>query len=146
MIEKYLKHLSLPREELDGHAICPYAKKYMDSIWVWKTNDMEESVKKYVKDFPINKKVIVLVSEPSLYHYHNLENICNKYQTEKLWLAPDHPSHYNEIGGVRTNNSNYAMILIQDREELKKYSDILKKTTYYNFWSEEYFKEIVLDR
>jgi len=146
MINKYLKYISEPQKNLDGHAICPYVKKFADSVWVWKTSDMEESVKKYVNNFPINKKVVVLISEPSSYHYHNLENICNKYQTDKLWLAPDHPTHYNEIGGVRTNNTEYAMILIQDREELNKYAEVLKKTTYYNFWTEDYYKEIVENR
>ena len=63
-----------------------------------------------------------------------------------MWLAPDHPTHYNEIGGVRTNNTEYAMILIQDREELNKYADALKKTTYYNFWTEDYYNEIVKNR
>jgi len=61
-------------------------------------------------------------------------------------LAPDHPDHYNEIGGVRTNNEDYAMILIQDRDDLRKHSEILKKTTYYNFWSDDYYKEIVKGR
>ena len=146
MINKYLKYISEPQKNLDGHSICPYVKKFADSVWVWKTSDMEESVKKYVNNFPINKKVVVLISEPSSYHYHNLENICNKYQTDKLWLAPDHPTHYNEIGGVRTNNTEYAMFLIQDREELNKYADALKKTTYYNFWTEDYYNEIVKNR
>ena len=146
MIEKYLNYISTPRNELDGHAICPYAKKYIDSIWVWKTKNMKKSVEYYVKNFPINKKVIVLVSEPEDYNYKTLENICDEYQTDKLWLAPDHPNRHSQIGGIKTNNSDYAMILIQDREELKKYSDILQKTTYYNFWSEEYYNEIVKNR
>ena len=38
------------------------------------------------------------------------------------------------------------MVLIQDRDDLKKHSEILKKTTYYNFWSDDYYKEIVRDR
>ena len=38
------------------------------------------------------------------------------------------------------------MILIQDRKELNKYSEKLKETTYYNFWSKEYYKEIVEER
>ena len=146
MIEKYLSYIKQPRAELDGHPICPYAKKYIEAIWVWKTNNMLESVKKYVANFPINKKVVILISEPSKYRYEELESICNEFQTKELWLAPDHPDHYNEIGGVKTNNEDYAMILIQDREELNKYSDMLQETSYYSFWSNEYYKEIVEDR
>lgn len=146
MINNYLKHISKHQTKLDDHAICPYVKKYLNSIWVWKTNDIETDVIKYTKNFPINKKVVILISDSHKYEYADLVRICNKYQNKKIWLAPDHPNHYNEIGGVRTNNEDYAMILIQDRDDLKKHSDILKKTTYYNFWSDDYYKEIVKDR
>lgn len=146
MIEKYLKTISKSQKQLDGHAICPYAKKFKEHIWVWKTKDVEKWVKHYTRNFPINKKVVIIISEPEKYDYQKLTNICSKYQTDKLWLAPDHPKHYNEIGGVKTNNEDYAMILIQDKEELNKYSEILKKTSYYSFWSTEYYNEIVKNR
>jgi hypothetical protein len=146
MIDKYIEYISKSRKELDGHAICPYAKKFADSVWIWKTDDMEERVNYYVNNFPVNKKVVVLIADPKKYSYKVIQELCDKYQTEELWLAPDHPEHYNEIGGVRTNNEDYAMILIQDREEIKKYSDILKGTSYYDFWSKEYYKEIVENR
>jgi hypothetical protein len=146
MINKYLKYISESQKNLDGHAICPYAKKFADSIWVWKTHDLEERVNYYVNNFPVNKKVVILIADPKKYSYKAVQELCDKYQTEELWLAPDHPEHYNEIGDVRTNNEDYAMILIQDREEIKKYSDILKETSYYDFWSKEYHKEIVENR
>ena len=146
MIEKYLNYIKQPRAELDNHPICPYAKKYFDTIWIWKTTNIEESVKNFVANFPINKKVVILLSDPCKYDYKTLKFICNENQTNTLWLSPDHPDHYNEINGVKTNNENYAMILIQDRKELNKYSEKLKETTYYNFWSKEYYKEIVEER
>ncbi|MEB3339834.1 hypothetical protein [Okeania sp.] len=140
MIQKYLEYLQKPRLELDGHPICPYAKKFIENISVWNAENMVESVKKYVNNFPVNKKVIILIADPKKYSIEELQTICDENQTDKLWLVPDHPNQYNEIGGVKTNNEDYAMILIQDREELKKYSDKLQKTSYYNFWSEEYYK------
>ena len=30
MIEDYIKYISLKRKELGGHAICPFAKRFLD--------------------------------------------------------------------------------------------------------------------
>ena len=83
MLNRYLKHISKPQTKLDNHAICPYAKKYLDYIWVWKTNNIENDVVRYTKNFPINKKVVILISEPNKYEYDTLIRICDKYQTKK---------------------------------------------------------------
>ena len=84
MINNYLKHISKHQTKLDDHAICPYVKKYLNSIWVWKTNDIETDVIKYTKNFPINKKVVILISDSHKYEYADLVRICNKYQNNSL--------------------------------------------------------------
>ena len=145
-LKKYIDYISKSRDELGGHAICPYAKKFSNEVLVVETEDLLTSVKNYVTTFPTDKKVVVLISSPSKYHYHNLVNICNLHQTKDLWLAPDHPTRYNEIGGIRTNNEEYAMILIQDKKHLNEYSEKLKDTDYYSYWSKEYYEEIMNGR
>ena len=146
MIEKYLNTITKSQDKLDGHAICPYANKFKENILICETDDMKKMVEYYTINFPADKKVVVIISKPEKYDYETLTNYCSIYQSDKLWLAPDHPKHYNEIGGIKTNNEDFAMILIQDREELNRYSNILKKTSYYSFWTKEYFAEIVTDR
>ena len=73
---------------------------------------------------------------------------CSNYQSyankKDLWLIWDHPNNKNNINGVRTNNTEYAIILIQRLEETKGFQTIFK-TNYYNFWDNKYFKEIVLE-
>ena len=58
----------------------------------------------------------------------------------------DHPNQVNKIGSVETNNKEYGILLIQPLKELNGYSDKLKKSNYYSYWSEEYYNTIVEER
>ena len=145
-IKKYIDYISLSRAQLNGHAICPYAKKFIKDVFIKETDDIENEVKYFVTNFPENYKVVLVISDYKNHQYKNLVDICDSYQNDKLWLAPDHPNQYNEISGIQTNNEHYAMILIQDRQHLTFYSDKLKETDYYEYWSKDYYDEIVTDR
>jgi hypothetical protein len=70
----------------------------------------------------------------------------DKAKSKDLWLIWDHPDQVNRIGEVQTNNTEYAILLIQPLTELKQYSEKLKKTDYYSFWDKSYYKAIVEDR
>lgn len=39
----------------------------------------------------------------------------------------------------------YNFILAQPKEKLMRFREALKKTDYYSYWSEDYYKEIVGD-
>ena len=41
MIDDYIKYISLKRKELGGHAICPFAKKFLDKTEIIKSDDLE---------------------------------------------------------------------------------------------------------
>ena len=46
--------------------------------------------------------------------------------------------------GVNTGNERYVLFLIQDAKGLIKAREHLKTTSYYDNWSEEYYKKITL--
>ena len=42
MISDYIEYITLKRKELGGHAICPFAKKFLDKTEIIESEDMEE--------------------------------------------------------------------------------------------------------
>jgi hypothetical protein len=135
-IENWIKEVSVVRPELGGFAICPFAKKANYKI-------LEIDIDKI---YPIKGlDVVIYVLEEDDLETINwwVDFYNNKY---KDWLFFEDCASYDTfIGGVQTNNGKYNLILGQPKEKLKKFRDILKKTDYYNYWSDDYYKEIVGD-
>ncbi len=135
-IENWIKEVSVVRPELGGFSICPFAKKSNYKI-------LEIDIDKI---YPIKglDVVIYVVDEEDLETINWWVNFYNnKY---KDWLFFEDCATYDTfIGGVQTNNGKYNLILGQPKEKLKKFREILKKTDYYNYWSDDYYEEIVGD-
>ena len=149
MMKDYIEYVSLKRKELGGHAICPFAKAFLDKIEIIESENFFADAMKCIN----NKK------HPILYLVYGdkdknskewLEEFCTTHEKSSrdkdIWLIWDHPSQVNKINGIQTNNNEYAILFIQPLSELNKYSDKLKKTDYYSFWDKEYYNDIVLGR
>ncbi len=149
MINDYIDYISLKRDELGGHAICPFAKSFLDKVEMIESKDFWADAIRCMS----NKKhpmVYIIYGDKDKYNKEWLKWFCDihkKYSRSKdLWLIWDHPNKINKINGVETNNKEYAILLIQKLSELNKYSDKLHKTNYYSFWSEGYYDQILGDR
>jgi len=149
MIEDYIEYVSLKRKELGGHAICPFAKSFLNKIEIIESEDFWADAIKCIdnKNHPM---LYLIYGDKEKYDVDWLKRFCSindKYARDKdLWLIWDHPDQVNKINGIKTSNGKYAILLIQGLSELNKYSDSLHKTDYYSFWDKEYYKEIVTDR
>ena len=149
MIKDYIDHVSKKRKELGGHAVCPYAKAFLKKTNIVCSNNLMYSAFDCLKK-ENHPMLSVIYGDPVKHDDVWCNLFCGHYQSyankKDLWLIWDHPIKKNNINGVRTNNTEYAIILIQRLEETKRLSDNLQKTNYYNFWDNKYFKEIVLER
>lgn len=149
MIDDYIKYITLKREELGGHAICPFAKKFLDKTEIIESNDLESDAIKCLesKERPM---LWMVYGCPEKFNKDWLAAFCDKHKekakAKDLWLIWDHPDQINKIGEVETNNKEYGIILIQPLKELNNYSDKLKKSNYYDQWDEEYYNTIVKSR
>lgn len=133
-IKNWIEKVSEVRPELGGFSICPFAKKANYKIL---KIDID-------KIYPIeNYEVIIYVIDEE-----NL-NVINSWvqfynQKYKNWLFFEDCASYDTfINGVQTNNGKYNLILGQPKEKLRKFREILKKTEYYSYWSEDYYNEIM---
>ena len=149
MIDDYIKYITLKREELGGHAICPFAKKFLDKTEIIESNDLESDALKCLesKERPM---LWMIYGCPEKFNKDCLAAFCDEHKekakAKDLWLIWDHPDQINKIGEVETNNKEYGIILIQPLKELNNYSDKLKKSDYYDHWDEEYYNTIVKSR
>lgn len=146
-ILSWVKKLSQKHEELDGFSICPYAKTALETnkvFFSYISDEAEEFIQRYIES--LDKKFSVLIFfnvRQNLTDEMLLEiiNNLNKILPDFVFLK-DHPDNPGFIQGHNTGNGKYPTILVQPKKELLDARDSLKKTKYYDSWTEEYKKEI----
>ncbi len=149
MIKDYIKYITLKREELGGHAICPFAKKFLDKTVIIESEDLEKDANICISSEE-RPMLWLIYGCPKKFNKEWLSSFCKnnekKTKEKDLWLIWDHPDQVNKIGSVETNNKEYGILLIQPLSELNKYSKKLQKTDYYDHWDEDYYNMIVKSR
>ena len=133
-ILEWIKNVSEIRPELGGFSICPFAKSARYEI-------LKIDIDKIypISDFDV---VIYIVEETDLETINWWVDFYNKKYNNWLFFE-DCASYDTFINGVQTNNGKYNLILGQPKEKLRKFREILKKTDYYSYWDEDYYKEIM---
>lgn len=134
-IHTWIGEVSKNRPELGGFAVCPYASSS-------KTLIVETSIDGIVPESGYD--VIVFIIEDFWRPDHVVKWI--KYYNEKYpyyKFFEDLSSRDTFVGGVKTNNEKYNLILCQSKKKLNKIRKKLMETEYYTYWTEEYLKEIL---
>jgi len=149
MIDDYIEYVSLKRKELGGHAICPFAKPFLDKIEIIESADIWADAVRCMSNTE-HPMLYLLYADKDKYDIDWLDWFCSiheKYSRDRdLWLIWDHPDQINKINGIKTSNNEYAILFIQPLSELNKYADRLSKTNYYSFWDKEYYQKVVKSR
>lgn len=145
-LKKWIDKVSEYRNELGGFSICPFAKKASEEhaiFWSYIENHPEAFMLRYLQILPVFDLVVFIDKTKTL---TNDELLCimnnlQKVMPELIFLK-DHPDYPGYINGVNTSNGVYPIILAQPRDKLMQARERLKKTKYYDNWSEEYKNEI----
>ena len=133
-IEKWIQQVSQAHHELGGFSICPFAKKAKYKIVFCSVNSIQPE-----EPYDV---ILYVIDEEKLEEIQKWFEILNQKHPNWLFFE-DCASYDTYINGIRTNNGKYNLILGQPREKLRKFRDILKKTDYYSYWSQEYYDEIM---
>jgi hypothetical protein len=144
----WVKRLSQKRDELGGFAICPFAKKALNDkkiYWSFIGYEPVAYISRYMEMMNEDYEVVIffnlkknLINEDCL----GIISTLNKKFPNIVFLK-DHPSEPGFINGVNTCNEEYPIILAQPKNKLQAARKILEKKKYYDYWSEEYKKEIL---
>lgn len=131
------KVIAKPRDNIGGHAICPYLAQYMDQLLIVEDTDPEQVIKNYVvfrKIFNLEAVVVVGID----WDFDTLTDwcatMCKKYKSkdiEVLGMAPDS----EEPPLPFTYTYSQPLVIIQTRSTLTQARKSLAKTTdYYSYY------------
>ena len=59
-----------------------------------------------------------------------------------LFALADHPDSPEEVLGVRMNQGEVAMILVQQLDKLQEHARVLARRGYYHGWPEQYLEQL----
>ena len=134
-ILRWISNLSKIRPEIGNFALCPYASKANFSIINQKLSHIvpnpQFDVVIYVVDDDINAQFL----------YDAVDDYNRNYPEYKF--IADHGKTNTYIKGVQSNNGKYNLVLCQPRQELTDARVKLAKTPYYDYWDEDYLKEVL---
>ena len=153
MKEKVLSYikdvLEVPRDEYNGMPVCPFAKQeresdniYLDTIT--KDNDFIICIHNFIKSGK-NSAVLIqdgVILEKSTKRYQKFLNNILKSMDKSEWKALCiNPNDKLEVDGFNARSlAPCFLVLINNKKEIKKAHDIIKKTKYYDKMSKKYKK------
>jgi len=143
----WISRLTKTRDELGGFSICPFAKKAMEEhkvFFYYIGYQVENQITQYIDLTPNDFEVICFINLEKNLTDDDLLSIISKLQQKlpQYIFLKDHPDNPGFINGVSTGNGEFPLVLAQPRQKLEEARERLKKTKYYDSWSEEYKQEI----
>ena len=64
------------------------------------------------------------------------------FKVDDVVVLEDHPDIAETVKGVSLNNGKYILFLAQRLSKLNRFSDQLKKTSYYKNWTQKHLKDV----
>ena len=151
-------HVTKPRKELDGMAICPFAKMGFNRNEVvvhWVGKDMFKIANQTLEDYPLGKQLVLCIGDPKDYSLQELEQWENDNQmkavSNDLYIYTSYKSEEKQgsvgveknsdklIPGLGSGNKGLAIIQIQGLADLNEKSEwVHRNTKYYDKWNKKY--------
>lgn len=134
-IQEWISQISTPKDELNGFSVCPYASGS-------KTLIVETSIDNIVPQ-PGYDVIIFIIED--FWREDQVVKWVKHYNKKFTYYKffEDLSSRDTFVGGVKTNNDKFNLILCQSKKKLSTVRKKLAKTDYYTFWTEEYLEEIL---
>lgn len=143
-VRQWIREISRKREELGGHAICPYA--FSATVKIVERALKQLTLKgEFVKFIEIEKHdVAIFIIEDDISVSAMLQGVTelNMMFRDYIFLD-DHKEESTYINGVQSNFGKHNLIIVQKRDKLVKAREQLAETNYYGFWTREMYERIV---
>ena len=109
-IEDWIQHLGVVNESLNGHSVCPYAKKAVWNLVICDESILENCFR-FVEEKHIKKDVTIFMfnNDFSISQLNQLCELLNKEHPSYVFL-PDHRERKTYIDKVKTNNGKYNFV------------------------------------
>ncbi len=153
MINKVIDYienvLEVPRDEYSGMPTCPFAKQERESNNIYintitKGNDFIVCIHKFIES---GKNSAVFIQDDEIFEkdtkryqkfLNNILKALDKDEWKALCINPDDKL---EVDGFNARSlAPCFLVLINNKKEIKKAHDIIKKTKYYDKMDSKYKK------
>jgi hypothetical protein len=134
-IAQWIHSLTTPQSSLNGHRVCPFAKKTNYKLIQCDLDQVR----------PDSEPFELIIFHVGTVTPQELAQQCqqlNRCYPDFIFL-PDHKDRNTFIKQVQTNNQLYNLILCQPRDKLLNARVALGKTDYYTHWDPDYLNEIL---
>jgi hypothetical protein len=132
------KTLTKSQPKLDGIAICPFLKHYMDSIDVVETQDWEKKISQVCELLnPLGYEAVVICGPDE--DYDELMSICDDYQSryykKDIEILLMHPDTVDPPLPLEYNFDDSPLVIVQKASTLNNSRKLLQKSgKYYKFY------------
>ena len=148
-LNDWLAFIQLPRPELGGFAICPYAKQAILQKSYDVINVDIDSIHGVLEDIEFTKNdVVILIFDD--YESYDIEYLIDytkqlneKYKSNDIVVLDNDPRDLMIVNGVTTSYEYGYLWIVQSLNDLNKKSSMLQKTNYYSYWSKKQLDEVV---
>lgn len=136
-IREWIRKVSILRPELGGFAVCPYASIANYKIVECQIDDIEP-----IEGYDV---VIFIVED-----YNTVEDMIEWVESynkihEEWEFSLDCAEKIDFVGEIQSNNGLLNLILAQPKEKLREFRKKLGNTKYYDYWNDDYMREILGD-
>lgn len=139
-----------PHPLLNGWAPCPFARRArLDNRLDLRqgTTPWRDLFQADVGDFD----VVCWIYDPKRIDSQELNRAVDRLNEEHLLprgliALADHPDHVEEAQGVRFNQGEWALVLLQSRDKLQEHARMLANKGYYDGWPEQYLQDLFTGR
>lgn len=143
--------LNTPKPELGGLPICPYVKRFRDSIIVCAPGEgLNDSLALWSKiwDPDVHSAIVLAYPWPARgddkngrFTSRSVSRICDSWASA-LWdkdcsVLVNHPEDPYPVANVWTGFDGAVLVILQKESLLKRMRAQLKKTDYYQGWSKK---------
>ena len=148
-IVKWMLTLMEARKELSGLPICPYARQaYLANTYDIRPTNYD-SIEKDISSCDLSKyQVVVCYYED--YAKHTTDQLVDKtkqlnrmYNTSDIVVLDNDPRDPLVLNGIQTTFDGCYLWIIQPMEDLNNKAEQLRKTKYYDHWTQEQLDEVV---
>lgn len=141
-LEEWKEYVSISREELDGFAICPFAKK-TEIVYDFIKSE-QEIIIDMIKREKSNVEMFMLVDVNTVLDTRTAVSIAKFFNqlSDKYKYFLDDYTNPLYMNGIDVSNKKYLIIIAQRLDVLEDARKKLKKTDYYKFLEKDYLKEI----
>ena len=139
-IEQWVERIATTQKS--GHPICPFAKKA--KYWIYSYEDRASlQLKASFYDHSFDLYLCLPTDQyMTVEQAKYLESNCNRYSKDTITFL-DHPDDPGYIDNICTSNGKYVIFLIQSKKGLLDARSLLRKSSYYDNWSDDYYEKIV---